>query len=175
MVGIIRAAVACLSLIAASPVAPSSKPAEPTEQRANIPIPVDTIARTKFPKENPELIDALAAINDLVNRSIQGQDDLSHYGISELWVMYPEDGRGDCEDYALTKMGILSQNGFPTVSNARITGVYVHSRKGVEGHAILELMLPHGSVLIMDNLNAEPMTRAELEARGYEFFDWRSE
>jgi predicted transglutaminase-like cysteine proteinase len=142
--------------------------------QADLSIPVDTAARAKFPQEDPEFIDTIAAINRLVNDGIQGESDGDHYGIADYWVMMPADGKGDCEDYALTKIFLLGQSGFPTVTNLKLVGVIVHRKGDSEGHAILALLLPKGEVAYLDNLNTEPMTRAELVAQGYQFFDWRA-
>jgi predicted transglutaminase-like cysteine proteinase len=136
-------------------------------------VPTDLVARAKFPHDDPQQVDALALINKAINASIQYQDDRSHYGMDELWVMFPADHKGDCEDYALTKMGVLSEAQFPIVTNARIVGVMVHHDGTEDGHAVLALKLPSGAVMFLDNNNAEPMTKAELERQGYQFVDWR--
>jgi len=135
-------------------------------------LPIDLVARAKFPYEDGRKIDALAAINRFVNDSIVSISDRDHYGVNELWVMNPPDGKGDCEDYSLTKLMILSEAGFPIVTNTKIVGVLVHHGNKAEGHALLAVLMPNGSVVYLDNLNSEPMTRAELQARGYQFFDW---
>jgi predicted transglutaminase-like cysteine proteinase len=88
--------------------------------------------------------------------------------------MFPPDGKGDCEDYVLTKLGLLSMAGFPMVNDTKVVGVIVHLKSGGEGHAILAIRLPSKAVLYMDNRFSEPMTRQELVARGYEFFDWKA-
>jgi predicted transglutaminase-like cysteine proteinase len=77
------------------------------------------------------------------------------------------------EDYALTKMGVLSEAQFPIVTNARIVGVMVHHDRTEDGHAVLAVLMPSGAVMFLDNNNAEPMTKAELERQGYQFVDWR--
>jgi predicted transglutaminase-like cysteine proteinase len=155
------------ALVAAVLAVPSVAP-QPTT------VPIDRVARAKAPHEVGRIVDIVASINAYVNTHMEGESDLEHYGVEELWVMYPADSKGDCEDYALTKLGMLSQLGFPTVAYARIIGVVVHDKYGTDGHAILAIRLPHGTVLYLDNLNAEVMTRKELVRRGYEFFDWRA-
>lgn len=132
--------------------------------------------RAKFPKEKGELIDGFAYINWLVNHSIKPMEDQEQYGRPEVWVMNPVSGYGDCEDYALTKLQMLSDADYPTVLSVRIRGVAVQTDllgKVFEGHAILEILAPNGSIIFMDNLNPDHlMTRAELEANGYVFADW---
>lgn len=132
-------------------------------------IPVDASARAKFPNVRGDRIDALSFINRFVNLSITYTGDVEQYGRRDHWVMHPVSGKGDCEDYVLTKYHILLEAGFPVLGNARVRSVMA----GIQGHAILELLMPDdGSILFMDNATNELMTRPELEARGYKFFDW---
>lgn len=137
-------------------------------------VPVDYAARAKFPLATPRQVDAIALVNRAINDSIVSESDQKHYGVADLWVMMPPDNKGDCEDFALTKLFVLSQAGFPIVTNTKLVGVIVHTGKSEEGHAILAVRLDSGEVAYLDNMNAEPMTRRELVARGYEFFDWRA-
>jgi predicted transglutaminase-like cysteine proteinase len=139
-------------------------------------IPVaDRVAEAKAPREDKRLVDLIQAVNARVNEAIEGESDLEHYGIEELWVMYPSDGKGDCEDYALTKLGMLSQLGVPIVQYTKIVSIIVHLKNAEpEGHAILAIRFPHGTVLYLDNMNPELMTRRELLAQGYQFFDWKA-
>lgn len=140
--------------------------------------PVDALARAKVPNEDGQVVDIIAGLNAYVNSHITEEADIDHYDIDDLWVMYPKDGLGDCEDFALTKLGMLGQMGMPVVSSTKLVNVMVHrmTPQGPddEGHEILAVRLPHGAVLYLDNLNPEPMTREELVAQGYEFFDWKA-
>ena len=137
-------------------------------------LPIDLTARAKAPHEDGRFVDALAALNRYVNDHIQGESDLEHYGLSDYWVQYPSDNKGDCEDFQITKMGMLGQVGFPIVTNTKLVGVIVHHDGIDEGHMILAVRLPRGTVLYLDNLNTEPMTRRELVAKHYSFYDWRA-
>lgn len=161
----LRSLFLALALVTAPPVVPATT------------IPVDAVARAKFPNDKPEAIDALAAFNKEVNGSITYVSDEEHYGIIDHYVSMPADNKGDCEDYALTKMELLSAAGFPVVTNAKLVPVLVHYKSTgqdtVGGHMILAILLASGAVAYLD-LSSEPMTRAELEARGYQFFDWRA-
>src|SRR4249919_3277041 len=76
-------------------------------------IPADTIARAKAPLEDARMVDALAELNRFVNDNIQGTSDQEHYGVPDFWVMVPADGKGDCEDYVLSKIYMLEEAGFP--------------------------------------------------------------
>lgn len=136
-------------------------------------IPKDAAARAKFKREKPEIVDALALINRMVNQAMRPMADKAQYGREDMWVMLPESMAGDCEDYVLSKIAFLTDAHFPVVANSRLRAVVVH-RKGhkPDGHAILELRLPKGSIAFMDNNFDVLMTRRELVAQGYEFFDW---
>jgi predicted transglutaminase-like cysteine proteinase len=137
--------------------------------------PIDQVARAKFPNSDGELIDKLAMVNKIVNAAITRESDFEHYGVRERFVSWPADLKGDCEDYALTKMETLGNLGWPLIGNVRLDTVLVHLADGsTDGHAIAEYRLADGSVVILDSNFAEPMTRKELEAKGYVFFDWRA-
>ena len=168
---LLKALAGALFLCASSPVATAEVP---KATHNPIPVAADVVGRAKFPKAHPNEIDAISTINKLVNQSIDGMSDQEHYGVGEMWVMFPADGKGDCEDYVLTKLGILANAGFPAVAYSRIRNVII-KRAGLpdEGHAILSLRLPDsGDILFLDNRFNELMTRKELEAAGYIFFDW---
>jgi predicted transglutaminase-like cysteine proteinase len=137
------------------------------------PVPIDTIARAKFPNEEAAFVDALAEMNRAVNAKMTYELDQDHYGVTDLWVMAPDDAKGDCEDYALTKLFVLGEAGYPIVTNAKLVLVAVHDKGQRFGHAILAVLMPHGSVAYLD-MRDEPMTRDELVKRGYEFFDWKA-
>jgi predicted transglutaminase-like cysteine proteinase len=145
-----------------------------TTSAADDAIPVDGLARAKFPRSPGVMIDALADINRTVNAAITPIADKDHYGINELWVMFPEDHAGDCEDFALTKLGLLANAGFPVVANTKIVGVAVKVGDDYFGHAILAVRLAHGEVAYLDNRFAQLMTRRDLVRAGYHFFDWRA-
>ena len=52
------------------------------------------------------------AINNWVNETIKPVTDMEHWGVVERWS-YPDDGKGDCEDYVLLKRRMLMQAGWP--------------------------------------------------------------
>lgn len=54
------------------------------------------------------------AINGQVNREMTYQSDQEQYGQSDRWVINPVSGKGDCEDYALTKMFKLADAKIPS-------------------------------------------------------------
>lgn len=152
--------------------------------RAMSSVPPQYASRKKFPRDPAQLIDALTFINKVVNGGIAYEDDYHHYGVGDFWVTLPADAKGDCEDYALTKLFFISQYddyaGDPVdeVTNTKIVGVMVHfvanGKADADGHAILAVKLPSGTVAYLDLNNQELMTRRELQNQGYEFFDWRA-
>lgn len=161
-----------LKLLLAAPMALAlATPATPQEST----IPVDTVAEAKFPKDDPATVDALSYLNKAVNSNITYMTDKEHYGLDDHYVSLPADDKGDCEDFALSKMELLSKAGFPVVTNAKLVGVIVHFKsKGkdeIGGHMILAIRLKSGDVAYLD-LSRDLMTRKELEAKGYQFFDW---
>lgn len=93
----------------------------------------------------------LNAVNHAVNAAIKPQDDQSHYGREEYWTI-PTDGRGDCEDYALTKRKDLLDAGLPA-SAVRIAVVY--SLKTAL-HAVLTVSTDKGD-FVLDSLTDKIM------------------
>ncbi len=53
------------------------------------------------------------ALNGQVNREMSYQTDAQQYGQSDRWVVSPVSGKGDCEDYALTKAAKLASARIP--------------------------------------------------------------
>ena len=161
-----------LRLICATLALALSAPAVP---QTHITIPVDSVARAKFRHDDPALVDKLAFINAFVNAAIEPMSDSDHYGLLDYWVSLPPDAKGDCEDYAASKFVLIEGlDGQPINPIAQMKLVGVMLDRGRGGHAILAIRLPSGAVMYLDNLQGEPMTRKELKARGYLFFDWRA-
>ncbi len=97
-----------------------------------------------------ELVTQLVHINWMANKSITPTLDHEKYpgmGITEKWE-YPDDWRGDCEDYALYKKRELERMGWP--SSALLLTVVYDERN--EGHTILTVRTTMGD-LILDNKN----------------------
>lgn len=91
----------------------------------------------------------LDRVNRGVNARIQPETDLDHYGETERWA-YPDDGKGDCEDYVLEKRRTLLNLGWPG-SALLITVVRDHEG---DGHAVLTVVTDRGD-LILDNQEDE--------------------
>jgi predicted transglutaminase-like cysteine proteinase len=87
----------------------------------------------------------LERANTSVNASIEPATDLDHYGETERWT-YPDDGRGDCEDYVLEKRRLLLNLGWP----ASVLLITVVRDQNGDGHAVLTVVSDHGD-LVLDN------------------------
>jgi predicted transglutaminase-like cysteine proteinase len=146
--------------------------AVPAVPQSVVSVPVDAIARAKFPHDDPATVDRIANLNRMVNASIKYESDDKHYG-RDQWVMRPPDNKGDCEDYVLTKIAYLHDGQFDIIRNTKFVSVMVTVEGKADGHAILAVRLPSGAVMYLDT-TPEPMTRKELVAKGYTFFDWRA-
>jgi len=99
-------------------------------------------------------LSVMIAVNAAVNQEIAGVEDNVNYGVDEWWE-YPDQGFGDCEDYALEKRRRLMTHGFP-VSSLLITVVQGYDRDGkdIGGHAILTVRTDRGD-LVLDSLHSD--------------------
>ncbi|MFG1422840.1 transglutaminase-like cysteine peptidase [Roseixanthobacter liquoris] len=88
---------------------------------------------------------ALDQVNRSFNTSITPMTDMDHYGEVERWA-YPDDGKGDCEDYVLAKRRALIGLGWP----ASVLLITVVRDKEGDGHAVLTVVTDRGD-LILDN------------------------
>ncbi len=87
----------------------------------------------------------LERINLWVNSHVKPMTDMDHWGVVERWN-YPDDGYGDCEDYALQKRKMLMQAGWPREA---LLMTVVRDQHG-DGHAILTVKTDKGEY-ILDN------------------------
>ena len=87
----------------------------------------------------------LQRINLLVNTHVKPITDMEHWGVVERWN-YPDDGYGDCEDYALQKRKMLMQAGWPREA---LLMTVVRDQHG-DGHAVLTVKTDKGEY-ILDN------------------------
>ena len=102
----------------------------------------------------------MVRINAAVNREIKAVTDMDHHGVVELWS-YPEDGKGDCEDYVLEKRRRLMRAGFPRQS---LLITVVRDKEGL-GHAVLMVKTDRGD-FILDNQAAKVLAWSDT---GYRF------
>ena len=108
----------------------------------------------------------LVRINKLVNEQIKPMTDLEHWGVVERWS-YPDDGYGDCEDYALLKRRMLMEAGWPREA---LLMTVVRERNG-SGHAILTVKTDKGE-FILDNQEDQILLWSET---GYRFVKRQSQ
>ena len=87
----------------------------------------------------------LARINRWVNENVKPMTDMDHWGVVEKWS-YPDDGYGDCEDYALLKRRMLVEAGWPREA---LLMTVVREKNG-NGHAVLTVKTDKGE-FILDN------------------------
>jgi predicted transglutaminase-like cysteine proteinase len=105
----------------------------------------------KTPRQGPiELTRKLWAriidVNNTVNTRILPRTDMENYGKEEYWA-YPDNGYGDCEDYALEKRRELMQAGVPA-GDLLMT---VARQPNGDGHAVLTVRTSMGD-FVLDNL-----------------------
>lgn len=93
----------------------------------------------------PQTWKSIVAVNQRVNSSIKAVTDADHFGIVDTWG-FPDDGRGDCEDFQLLKRRILAENGLPR----RAMRMAVVIDELGEGHAVLVVRTNRGDY-ILDN------------------------
>jgi predicted transglutaminase-like cysteine proteinase len=93
----------------------------------------------------PQNWKTLQATNSRTNAEIKPMTDMEHWGVVESWD-YPDDGKGDCEDYALLKRKRLVQAGFPR--RALLMTVVLDEDRA--GHAVLMARTDKGD-FILDN------------------------
>jgi predicted transglutaminase-like cysteine proteinase len=94
---------------------------------------------------SPKVWSDLVKVNDWVNQSVEPLTDLEHWGVVERWN-YPDDGKGDCEDYVLLKRRMLMQAGWPREA---LLITVVRDKKG-DGHAVLTVKTNRGE-FVLDN------------------------
>jgi len=108
----------------------------------------------------------LVRVNRWVNANIRPITDLEHWGVVERWN-YPDDGYGDCEDYALDKRRMLMQAGWP---RAALLMTVVHDQNG-DGHAVLTVETDKGE-FILDNQRDDVLLWSDT---GYRFVKRQSQ
>jgi len=95
----------------------------------------------KYDAISAELI---SKINSDVNDSVQYVTDMQQYGLEEYWAVAGK--RGDCEDYALKKLKLLRDAGFPkqdlNLAVCEISG---------QGHCVLVVRFDDHDDMVLDN------------------------
>lgn len=96
---------------------------------------------------SPGLRALLNEVNSAVNSEIELVSDPDRLGVEEDWD-FPQDCRGDCEDFALEKRHRLVANGVPS---AAMTMAIVHHERLLFPHAVLLVETDTGT-WVLDNL-----------------------
>ncbi|RVD69601.1 MAG: transglutaminase [Mesorhizobium sp.] len=107
--------------------------------------------KERTPKQAPieltrKLWAAIVNINNSVNTRITPRTDMEMWGKEEVWS-YPDNGFGDCEDYALEKRRALMNIG---VQAGDLLMTVARQPNG-DGHAVLTVRTSLGE-FILDNL-----------------------
>ncbi len=92
--------------------------------------------------------------------------DMDHWGVVEKWS-YPDDGKGDCEDYVLLKRRMLMQAGWPREA---LLITVVRDKKG-DGHAVLTVKTDKGD-FVLDNQEEQVLLWSDT---GYRFVKRQSQ
>jgi predicted transglutaminase-like cysteine proteinase len=87
----------------------------------------------------------IVSVNRRVNARVKPVTDKEHWGIVDRWE-FPDDGRGDCEDFQLLKRKMLADRGLPR----RAMRMTVVIDELGEGHAVLMIRTDRGDY-ILDN------------------------
>ena len=114
----------------------------------------------------PKVWKDLVRVNKWVNDSIAPMTDMDHWGVVEKWS-YPDDGKGDCEDYVLLKRRMLMQAGWPREA---LLITVVRDRRG-DGHAVLTVKTDKGD-FVLDNQEEQVLLWSDT---GYRFVKRQSQ
>lgn len=113
---------------------------------------VQTLKQTRTRAEHASFSEKLALANKAVNTLITYKSDEQAYGVLDYWASPKESlkhGFGDCEDYAILKMALLTEFGVPAGAMSMIVV------KDIERdlfHAVLAIRTNRGT-LLLDNLH----------------------
>jgi predicted transglutaminase-like cysteine proteinase len=94
----------------------------------------------------------LAFVQQAVNAAIRPAGDMEVFGLVEYWTPLEGRARGDCDDYALTKLHWLTRLGWPRDA-LRLT---LATLPDGEDHLVLAVRTDRGDY-ILDNLRSAPM------------------
>jgi predicted transglutaminase-like cysteine proteinase len=124
-----------------------------------------TPAQPRIISLTPRSWGELNRINSIVNRDVDPIGDEDHYKIYEQdilnWWTYPDDGRGNCNDYVLMKRKLLVEAGWPKAALLMTVVIDHHG----DGHLILMVRTDRGD-LILDNMRDDIVT---WDRTGYRF------
>ncbi len=119
----------------------------------------------------------IAYVNRAINLTIRPKDDVSNYGVAEIWaapLATLANGSGDCTDYAIAKYYSLGEIGIPE-DDRRL--VIVRTKNPLEYHAVLAvredrrwLILDNRTLAIMDAKDTDYAPVFEFDRRGMHRF-----
>lgn len=89
----------------------------------------------------------LDAVNKAVNNNNTYKKDIDQYGAAEKWDFLSPGGAGDCEDFALTKLQMLLNKGYPVSALKLTTGLGPNGA----GHAWLTVQTAEGDFGLDNN------------------------
>lgn len=105
----------------------------------------------------PKLWTLLNEVNRSVNASLTAITDHEHWGVAERWD-YPDDGKGDCEDFSLLKRKILIKAG---VAAENLSMAVVRDTTD-NGHAVLLVRTDRGEFVLDNQTNLiKPWNKTE--------------
>lgn len=115
-----------------------------------------------------ELYDQLEDINKKVNKDITYEVDATLHERVDYWTVVEGKGRGDCDDYALTKIKRLVEETEWDRENLSIGICYVEDSRGRvgkgEGHAVAIARTDRGD-FVLDNRHRKVMAYDKLPYR----------
>lgn len=115
-------------------------------------------------KQDVDFLSKLKIVNRFVNKSITYSEDREIYGTIDKWSLPDETlsrGVGDCEDFAILKMGILSKIGVPKKAMSIIV---LQDTQRKLYHAVLAVRTNVGT-FILDN--AVPTIKKDIDIASY--------
>jgi predicted transglutaminase-like cysteine proteinase len=117
---------------------------------------------------------AITSLNERINHKIRYVDDGTQYHKSEWWVANPRSNKGDCEDYALTKISEMINANLQNVNFTRIRLSVVkvtmdngHPVTTPVYHAVAIWIDSVGNQWVLDNCCDVPFTKKQYEAGVY--------
>lgn len=101
-----------------------------------------TETERQYLEHTEALLERIEQVNREWNGRIKYKTDLEHYGFLDRWI-FPADGFGDCEDFAIAKKEALEQMGIPSFFSI------CRSKPG-STHVVL-LVFTNKGALVLDN------------------------
>lgn len=136
----------------ALPIAFSDDPPEPYREFCESNVDSCSLTGSAIMEWTSALFEQLQETNSAVNSSVRFVPDPENSGLEENWD-YPQQGRGDCEDFVLEKRRLLVDSGLPSAS---LTCGIVFHQVQLYPHAVLLVETTAGT-FVLDNLYDDVM------------------